>query len=743
MTNDCGWSLVEERFELDRCKSYEGLFAQGSGYYHVRGALEEPLPDAPQNLRYWRMPTNVTSERFRESLSKWGTYIPGVFGEHPLLGRELVNLPCFLGLAPIVGGTPLDVVSGNVSGHQRTLDLRTGVLTRSLRWRVQGVDLELTYERFASAAHPHIFFQRLTLTPSADVTLELAATIDGDVTTNGYDHFASLEFHMPERDMLECLLETDVGDGVGIRSRVTCTSEASWRFAAEDRRARLIASISVTAGATVTLEKRTSLATSRDPEQRSADEWLADVSDQSWDEALAANTQTWEQRWSACDVIVDGEPRDQRALRTALYHLQRAHVPADTRVAIDAKGYAGEAYWGRFFWDTEMYLLPVYLYTDPDRARTLVSFRVQSLPGAQQNAARYGYPGAKYAWESDDRGNECCPNWQYADHELHVTADVVYGLAHYAAATNETDWLASTAASVVGETARYWAARVDQRVGDDHPSLLGVMGPDEFVPLAGNNAYTNRLVRFAVQQAVTLGLATSDEERARFTRIANDLPILERSDGLVLQCEEFERLAEPDFERTWLDRTRTYAAQVSQERLYRTKALKQADVLMLMWLFPQEFSDAQVRQAWDYYLPYTTHDSSLSASVHAMVALRLGLQDEAQRCWSRAAYLDLDGGAAEGIHIANAAATWMMAIFGFAGMRTALQADVLTLEPRLPAQWSRLAFPVVWKRQHAFVEIDSRQVSVQNRSGAELPVSVFGRRDTVPARGVQTWEQPS
>ncbi|MBU0616438.1 MAG: glycoside hydrolase family 65 protein, partial [Planctomycetes bacterium] len=447
--------------------------------------------------------------------------------------------------------------------------------------------------------------------------------------------------------------------------------------------------------------------------------------------------------------VIEGDERSQLALRASLYHLLRVHVPSDDRVAIDGKGYAGEAYWGRYFWDSEMFLLPFYLYTDPPRAHTLADFRVNTLDGARRNAERYGYVGARYAWESDADGNECCPNWQYADHEVHVTADVVYGLAHYARGVGDENYLRGQAAQVVVETARYWMQRLDWRAGEDHPSLLGVMGPDEYTPISNNNAYTNRLVKFALELAAEVGYAggASREECEAFARAAEGLPIPRHQDGLlVLQCEGFDDLAEPRFEELWKDRRKTFGAQVSQERLYRSKCLKQADVLLMMMLFPHEFSDAEVRRAWEYYEPLTTHDSSLSACVHAIVACRLGLIDEAWGFWNMAAGIDLDveqGGAAEGIHISNAAGLWQIAVCGFAGMKTALQSDLLTFEPRLPAQWSRLAFPVAWKGAQVSVEITRAKLAVANRGKVPLPARARGETRTLDVGQTETWTLPT
>jgi trehalose/maltose hydrolase-like predicted phosphorylase len=737
---DC-WSIAETAFEARTARAYEGLFTLGSGYLHVRGSLEEHLADAPQNVSYTRLPANVTSEKFPDTKSKWGTYVPGVFGRHPLLNNQMLNLPCFIGLAPAVGGEKLDVEQGRIADYRRELRLDTAVLRRSLTWRTRlGPVLAVDFERFISAARPGLCVQRLTIRADRATELTVAGGIDADVRTNGYDHFTAVNVERAGASDVAGRVVTDAGDEVRLRARLLAAG-AAWAFEQDPRAGRLTATLRIPAGGSAVVEKRTAVATSRDRAAADPARQLDAVAGRGYDALLAEHAAVWAGRWQRSDVVIEGDPDAQLALRVSLYHLMRAHVPNDCRVAIDAKGYAGEAYWGRFFWDTEMYLLPFFLYTDPSSARTLTDFRVHSLPGARDNAARYGYPGARYATESDGDGHECCPNWQYCDHEIHVTADAVYGLAHYAQAAGDSGYLKGPAAAVIVETARYWLKRVDWRTGDGYPSLLGVMGPDEYTLVSSNNSYTNRMAAFALALAAEVGphAGATPEECREFARVARGLPIPRAAGGrLVLQCEEFPRFAEPNFAELWRNRAATFAAQVSQERLYRSKCLKQADVLMLMMLFPHEFTDAEVRAAWDHYVPYTTHDSSLSAGAHAIVACRLGLLDEALAFWRRSCAQDLDfahGGAAEGIHIAGAGANWQMAVFGFAGMATAPQAQALTLRPRLPAGWTRLAFPVVWRGTPVYVDITPAGCVIANRGSRALDAVVNGAPLTVPAGG--------
>lgn len=721
MTHDPLWTITENRFDPDTALAYEGLFTQGSGYLHIRGSHEEHFTDAPQNATYLRMPGNVTVESFEKQVAKWGTFVPGVYGEHPFFYNELVNLPWFLDLRLTVDGERLSLKSDRVADYSRALDLKTGELIRTLTWTTaSGVTVRLAFTRFVSMARPQLCCQRVTLRVDRDVPVDIAAGIDADVRTSGHDHLKDIGFQPLGDNALACSVSTDIGDDVLTVSRMTGPVD-QWHFVEGDRQAELLGGFDASAGADHVIEKRTAVATSRDLTPTPPIDLLLATAGQSYESLLQENAGIWARRWETCDVVVEGDDQAQVSLRTSLYHLLRSHVPDDPRVTIDAKGYAGDAYFGHFFWDTEMYMLPFYLYTDPERARTFVDFRVQALDGARKNAAEYGYRGARYAWESDSRGTECTAkgNWQYRDHEIHVTGDVAYGMAHYARATGDHEYLKGPAAEVLVECARYWLDRMDWREGDDGPGILGVMGPDEYTPISNNNAYTNRIAAFTLAEAGRVGEhgGASPDECARFTDVSTQVRI-PRNGDLVLQCEEFETYADPRFDDLWKDRTKPFAAQVSQERLYRSKCSKQGDVLMMMWLFPGEFTREQMQQAWDHYEPLCTHDSSLSAGVHALMAARLGMMDRAWEFWQKTAAIDLDtahGGAEQGIHIANCASAWMVAVMGFGGLADAMESDDLTLNPSLPPSWTKLSFPLVWKGRKVRVTVDGGGAVVEDR----------------------------
>lgn len=756
---DSNWVLTQETFDIRTAQAFEGLFTLGSGYLHTRASMEEHFDDCPQDSRELRKPANVTAEKFKPVPGRWGTFVPGVFGNHPLLLQEMINLPWFLELAPVVDGERLDLTSSAVTGFKRTLNMKTATLSRELIWQTKsGKTLKVAHERFISGCTPNLSVQRMRMECDQALEVAVVGSIDARVTTNGFDHFQRVDIGATS-DGVSCRVVTDVDNRITMACRLSADG-AKWTYGSDDRHAWQASVFALTPGHPLVVEKRTAVTTSRDLASASQVQGglrtpcgsgcaapavfpsaiLDHHAAESWDDLHREHCAHWDSEWERADIQIEGDDEAQIILRTSIYHLLRAYVPNDSRVAVGAKGHAGEAYKGHFFWDTEAYLLPFYLYTAPEKAKTLVDFRINNLEEAKSIAESYGYKGARFPWESDADGRECCCNFQYRDHEIHVTGAVAYGMAHYFSAIVGVEEATDEAAQLAVETARYWMGRIDTRKGDDYPSILGVMGPDEYAPITHNSAYTNRIAAFNLELAARIGErgGATAEECAAFAKTAAALPIIrsKTNPDLVLQCEGFEELAEPRFNEFWADRKDCYAARVSQERLYRSKNLKQADVLLLMAMFPDEFTDVEVQAAWDTYVPVTTHDSSLSAGIHAIVALRLGLFEEAWQFFMQSASIDLDtdhGGAAQGIHIAGCACNWQVVVLGFAGMRTSLQSELLNFNPNLPAHWTKLTFPIFWKGTPVRVEMEHGKTTLTNQGAETIMVEIDGQTAALSA----------
>lgn len=705
------WCITQTSLAPADTKHYEGLFTQGSGYLHLRGSYEEGLAAAPQDETYMRLPANVTVEVPRHPRSKVGTYLPGVTGKHPLLREELVNLPNPLAMTVRCQGEPLDMDSTCIESFARTLDLRDGILYRQFLWRLPNGTLRCEFSRYVSQSTPGLIVQHLRFCASRDMDVSLEAFIDADVTTNGYNHFSARHF-FHDTSSFGVTVTTDTGDIVSLASG--CVGAPA---VLSDGRASLF--LHCPKAHPVQINRLSMVSCSRDSrflqdEALSAE--LASFCSTCEDSLYEAHAAVWKQLWQDSCITIRGDDHIQRSLNVCLYHLLRAENRSDSRIAVCAKGFAGEAYFGHFFWDTELYLLPFYLYTNPQHARPLTQFRIRTLSGAQKNAAAYGYPGAKYPWESSVSGEEQCPNWQYADHEIHITADVVFGLWHDWKATGDRDYLAQML-PVMAETTRYWLART-YRQSDGSVHLNGVMGPDEYICMCNDNAYTNAMVRFALKctleaEALLDRTALTASEREQAAYVEKHLAIPYGEDGVLLQCNAFDQFETPDFSVLWPDRAKHFGATVSQERNYRTKALKQADVLMLPYLFPHCMDQAQLRRTFDYYFPLTTHDSSLSYIIHAILKARMGDVDAAYQLFEQALSIDLDGGAAEGIHIANCGGIWQGIMFGFCGMDWCYCSDTLRFLPHLPSHWKEVSFRIVWKGKKYNVKITSEQVSIE------------------------------
>lgn len=729
------WILKQNKLIPSEALAWESLFTQGSGYLQIRGSFEERLENSPQNIEYVRKTTNVSAEKFIDQSTRWGCYIPGIYSPHPVFNNEITNLPFPLGIDLYVSGERLDPINSTITGFSRELNLKTALLERNMIWKCKsGAVLNIKWRRIVHAPIKKLILQEVVIISDKDTEIEVAAGIDGDVRTNGYNHFTRVECQASDMGCF-CVVETDGGNRVEIASIMLGND---WKGEANDKSARQIKKIKLKAGEQLVLEKRSSLSCDRDVDLLTAREVLDKYKDISFEKLLAGHIEEWEKRWEKSDIKIKGDKKSQLNVRASIYHILRSYVD-DDRVSICSKGYSSDAYWGRFFWDTEMYIMPFFLYTDPDKAKNLMNFRINTLPAARENARSYGYAGARYPWEADSNGKENCPDylWQFRDHQIHISGDVIYGFLHYAYATGDYSYLKEDAAEAIIEICRYWMDRID--IVDGKSALLAVTGPDEYNPLKNNNSYTNQIAIYSLKAGVSVGKETGvdDGEIARWEKTAENIPILRRPDGMILQFAEFESLAEPDFANYWKDRNKPYAEFIDEERIYRNKSSKQPDVLMMMWLFMNKFSREEIKKAWDYYEPYCTHDSSLSPGIHGLIATRLNLEKEAWKYWEKTADFDFNiknGKAGLGVHIGCLASIWQFAVFGFAGIKTAMESETLTINPLLPRKWEQVSFPLIWKGQKVRITINHKKIFVENMSDDDLKINICGNEYIISAQ---------
>jgi kojibiose phosphorylase len=744
LTDDPRWLLRFEGFDPAQEQQLEAVCALVNGYLGARAALEEGHP-----------------------ASRPGAFLAGVFDtpaapqaelEEPV--PELVVAPDWSALRVAVDGAELRLDTCELLEQRRTLDMRQGALLREWRLRdAAGRVTRLASLRFASLAERHALGQILVLTPenyAAEVVVE--ALVDGRVC-NEHDtrHLEALDDEpRPGAPLLlrtiqsgyvlafAARAELDDGQGGFVQPETVAAAEFAglrWAFRAAQ-------------GRSYTMRKLAAVATSRDgPTPAAAADALADeLAARGMAAALADHTAAWAERWRATDAVIPGHDELQRQVRFACYHLIGAASPDDERASIGARALTGERYRGHVFWDTEFFAWPPLLYTHPATARALLMYRYHTLAGARAKAAACGYRGAMFPWEAADSGAEVTPAFMLSGgkrvpvltgaEEHHISADVAFAVLQYERATRDRPFLLAYGAEIVLDVARFWASRAEP--GDDGAyHIRRVIGPDEYHETVDDNAYTNLLAAHILRQALALAadLRHTAPERWRDleARLALDAAELRRWDtvaaglvtgydaatGLVEQFAGYHGLEEIDL--TGHDPSvATVDAKLGWYEMQRTKALKQADVLMLLVLLWEQFPPAAHAANFAYYEPKTSHDSSLSYSFHALFAARLGQLDLAERYLRCAALIDLDlsrqgnAGATGGVHIAALGGMWQALALGFLGM--APDGDGLRFSPHIPARWGELSMPITWRG--ALLRVAARPDGVTITLERGGPVSV-------------------
>jgi trehalose/maltose hydrolase-like predicted phosphorylase len=480
-----------------------------------------------------------------------------------------------------------------------------------------------------------------------------------------------------------------------------------------------------------------------------------------WRAVLDSHEAAWVARWRCSDVEVTGDDAAQRALRFATYHLNSAANPDDERVSIGARALTGDSYLGHVFWDTEIYLLPFYTLTWPEAARALLMYRYHTLDGARAKAARMGWHGALYAWESADTGEETTPDQIMGRdgrpvdvlcgrQEQHISADVASAVWHYWRATGDAAFLCEAGAEIMLETARFWASRA-QAEADGLCHIRGVIGPDEYHETVDDNAYTNVMARWNIRRALDVAallrarwpecwtrlaarLDLDDAALARWRTVADTMATgYDSGTRVFAQFAGFHDLEAIDLAE-YAGRTAAIEELLGRDRVKRSQVLKQADVVALMALLPDAFDRPTIAANFGYYEPRCAHDSSLSRPLHAVVAARLGDTARALRYFHETAALDLTdapGGSAGGIRIAALGGLWQVAVFGFAGL--APDGDSLGFDPQLPPGWHRLEFRLHWRSRRLRIGIEQAGTVLDAwlETGDALTIVVRGQTHTL------------
>jgi len=450
----------------------------------------------------------------------------------------------------------------------------------------------------------------------------------------------------------------------------------------------------------------------------------AEAAEAGFERLFSAQREAWAGRWAESDILLEGDPELQRAIRFALFHLI-ASVPVRGEAAVGARGLSGPAYRGHVFWDSDVFVLPFLAATHPQAARAMLEYRLRRLPAALETARRLGRSGARFPWESAADGFDVTPpaarlasgelvRIRTGELEEHIVGDVAWAAACYVDWTGDTAFEIGPGRALFVETARYWSSRV-RFDAEGRAHIYGVIGPDEYHEPVDDNAFTNVLARWNLRRAAQLpGIA--EGERSRWLAIADALVDgYGRASGIYEQFSGFFELEPLVIEEIAPRRPIAADLLLGAERTRGAQVLKQPDVLMLHHLLPGEVAEGSLVPSLDFYEPRTAHGSSLSPAINAAVLARAGRYRPALEALQIAARMDLDdlsGSTAGGVHLATMGGLWQALAFGFGGIRPA--GGRLRVEPRLPPEWHALELCLRFRNRPLRLRLDRGGLSTES-----------------------------
>ncbi len=728
------WQIRETSFDEETMMRDETIFSLGNGYIGYRGNLEEGYHG-------------------RAGTSLEGTYINGFYESHPIrygeeaygyarMSQTMLNVTKSDAILIKVDDEPFDLLTGTLRSYERVLDLVKGTVTRTMTWQSpKGRIVDVVMKRLVSLTRQPIAAFQVSIKPHSNMRITMSSLLDGDVhnqVTLGDPRVGSA---LSSRVLSTIDAKAEDTFGVLVQQtkqtqfQVACAVDHhihSEKAEVKCMQEKDCITVCITGdfkeNESLVLEKYVAYQSDKThgelPLATMAKEHVLRAKADGFQQLCEEQAAFLARFWQVSDAYVDGDLRLTQSLRFHAFHLMQS-VGRDGKTNIGAKGLTGEGYEGHYFWDTETYIFPFFLYTNPEIAKNLLSYRYSILDKARDRAKEMAQKGALFAWRTID-GEETSAYYPAGTAAYHINADVMYALKKYSEATNDQAFMREKGAEMLFETARLW---VD--LGDYIPAKGGcfclneVTGPDEYTALVNNNLYTNMMAKDHLQYAVRVArdliamepevfLQLADKihlelaEIDEWERAANAMYIpYDETLGIHPQDDSFLQKAVWDFANT---RPEQYPLLLHFHPLviYRYQVIKQADVVLALYLQSEAFSFEEKRRNFMYYEKITTHDSSLSPCIHSIIAAEIGELDKAYAYFERTARMDLDdvnGNVKDGIHTASMGGTWLALVAGFGGFREAQ--GKISFRPTIPRNWKGYAFSLTW--QERIIHVDVRQ----------------------------------
>ncbi len=735
------WVIRETSFDAERLAQSESVFALSNGHIGLRGNLDEGEPHG--------LP---------------GTYLAGFWESRPLpyaeagygdpeIGQTVVNVTNGKIMRLLVGDSPFDVRYGNLLRHERLLDMRDGVLRRSVEWTSpshQSVRVDSTrLVSLAQRAIAAICYEVAPLDEPVRVVVQselianeqLPETADDPRSGSAPTQPLQSELH-EATDMRAILLHRAVGSGLriaaGMRHEVHGPESTTTSVEALEDVARMVVSTLLQPGESLRVVKYIgygwSGVRSAPALQDQVSAALSEAAATGWEGLLRAQREYLDAFWERADVELEGDPELQQATRFGLFHVLQAGARAEQR-AIAAKGLTGPGYEGHAFWDNEAFVLPVLTYTVPQAAADALRWRHSTLAPARARARQLRLDGAAFPWRTIV-GDESSGYWPAGTAAFHINADIAAAVVRYQSAVSDAQFEREVGLELLVETARLWRS-LGHHDAQGRFRIDGVTGPDEYSAVADNNVYTNLMAQRNLRAAAELAqrhpdlaerLGVDAEERSAWCDAAATIMIpYDEQRGVHPQAEGFTEHEVWDFSATAPEQY-PLMLHFPYFDLYRKQVVKQADLVLALHLCSESFTPAQKLADFDYYEPLTVRDSSLSACTQAVIAAEVGHLDLAYAYYREAALMDLDDlehNVRDGLHIASLAGAWTAAVAGFGGMRD--ERGQLAFRPRLPDAITRLSFRLHFRGRTLLVKLEPTTAAYRLLEGDPLEVRHYER----------------
>lgn len=754
------WILGEKEFDSRYLGKCEAVMCLGNGYMGMRSATEERYLGEKRDL--------FVSGTFNK------------FDENEV--TELPNAADVIAFDFELNGQIFSLDRGEIKEYYRQLNLRTGELTRTVRWISPiGDEIQFQFQRVISMKELHTIAQKVTIIPmNQSLSLKIVTGIDGSVTNSGSQHFSEGDKRFYDNTYMQsCQTTTE--------TKIDFVATTVPNFYLNNEKIKMKHHIvmdrrkifceytgEVNKGQKLCIEKISNVFTSRDKEyegcslkelQEISLEALKKSEEKGYDLLAKESADAWEERvWGRMPIVIESSnPMDQLAIRFAQYHLYAMTPAHDNRMNIGAKGLSGEGYKGHTFWDTDIFALPFFTFTDPKVARSLEEYRYLSLPGAHKKARDNQYDGAQFPWESawlDD--GEVTPVWGAADIvtglptkiwsgfiEQHITADVAYGVWQYYMVTNDQDFMDRYGYELLMDTAKFWASRLEWSEEDHLYHINDVVGPDEYKEHANDNAFTNYIAHWNLGIAIQYYEELKEKKQKKFKELDEKMglekayaiwqerrPLIylpqPREEDLIV-AQDADYLTYPTIDLTKYKECEEVGSlfkDYNLEQVNRMQVSKQADIMILFLLMEDLFSLDVKKANWNYYEPKTLHDSSLSLSTHVILASDMKDKELAYNLFERAIRIDMGENmksSDHGIHAASIAGIWQSVVYGFGGVR--MLHGKLRVCPALPDTWEKVDFAIFWHGQRLHIAADKENLTIINETGTEIvEVEVYGEK---------------